>query len=76
MIWRGVQPMAPISAISRRWATTRIAVEPAMITAATASTKMPNTATNAPKTRSRVRKSLRVSSQEFVPPMPSTPAAA
>ncbi len=76
MIWRGVDPIAPMRAMSRRWVTIRIAVEPAMMTAATRSTNTPNAATNDPNTRSSVRKSLRVSSHDSVPPIPSTPAAA
>ena len=76
MICRGVHPTAPSRPISRRRATIRIAIEPATTTAATASTNTPKAATNDPKTRSRVRKSSRVSSHDSVPPIPSTPAAA
>ena len=76
MIWRGVDPIAPMRAMSRRWVTMRIAAEPAMITAATTNTNAPNAATKDPNTRSRVRKSPRVSSHESVPTIPSTPAAA
>ncbi len=74
--WRGVQPTAPRRPISRRRSTSRATIEPATTTAAATRTNNPNAVTNAPNTRSSVRKSLRVSSHESVPPMPRTPASA